>query len=64
MRIYNLLEKTRSKTTKRVYRFIALIKIIIIPRPRFPFKFSVFLSNLVITLIYGGRCPKFLHLPD
>jgi len=52
MRIYNLLEKTRSKTAKRVYHFIALIKIIIILRPRFPFKFSVFPSNLVITLIY------------
>ena len=52
MRTYNLSEKTREKTVKKFYCFIALIKIIIILRPRFPFKFSVFPSNLVITLIY------------
>jgi len=52
MRTYNLLEKIKGKTIKKFYRFIALIKIIIILRPRFPFKFSVFLSNIVITLIY------------
>ena len=52
MRTYNLSEKIRGKTIKKVYYFIVLIKIIIILRPRFPFKFLVFLSNLVITLIY------------
>jgi hypothetical protein len=57
MRPYNLLEKTRRKNNKKIfiykfYCFIILIKIIIILRLRFSFKFLVFLSNLVITLIY------------
>ena len=51
MRPYNLLEKIKKKYLY-ILLFIKLIKIIIIPRPIFSFKFSVFLSNLGITLIY------------
>ena len=51
MRPYNLLEKMKKKYLYALL-FIKLIKIIIIPRLIFSFKFLVFLSNLGITLIY------------
>ena len=51
MRPYNLLKKIRKKYLYTLL-FIKLIKIIIILRLTFSFKFLVFLSNLGITLIY------------
>ena len=49
MRPYNLLKK---KKYLYALLFIKLIKIIIILKLIFSFKFSVFLNNLGITLIY------------